>query len=555
MPFIKGTEKQQSQPLSDIRTLFIGRTNELHFFIECILKPLEPTHNIVSISGNGGVGKSTLLKRYIEEVHSDDFRDYCQIALVDERQTTPIAIMEKFADQLNLSGEFDKSLAQYRESWLRLQRDGESSGDAFLRKAPDLAGTVVEDVPVIGGLLKEGATITTKYLVNKYNAQHIARDLKRFDDPLTRLTRAFINDLNHLAETQVLLPSERIRRPRRILLCFDTFEQMAEEANPWLLEHFLEANINSNIVLIFAGRTPVERTVAPDPLSWKRYSNESILYPIVLSSFSRDEANIYLMARGITDPQRLEIIWYLSRGLPLYLSLLTSNPQGEVDPTADVVANFLRWIPRQDDLKRRLALDASLFSRPFNQDDLAIFSYLPVQEIHAYHRWLISQPFVRIIAQNGRHNYHDLARELFQRHMYQLSPNESHATRRLLAEHYLKQIDKSWQEIGAAIYNTSEWSELTLALAQQCFYLPDKNSHTLGIEQILRIFRRSEQKNEVTHCLRELADEGHSNMISPPAREVIQLLLQYIEIDSTTQAYLDVSSQLIKRVGNEPTFP
>src|SRR5215472_8632446 len=102
MPFVRKTDSQGSQPPSDGRKIFIGRTNELLFFKQNILKPEEPTHNILSISGQGGVGKSTLLARFIDEAHSVEFKDYCLTAMVDEWQTTPINVMEKFAEQLHI---------------------------------------------------------------------------------------------------------------------------------------------------------------------------------------------------------------------------------------------------------------------------------------------------------------------------------------------------------------------------------------------------------------------------------------------------------------------
>ena len=93
--------------------LFIGRTGELLFFVQNILKPDEPTHNIISIWGQGGVGNSTLLTRFIDEVHSVEFQDYCLVAKVDELQTTAASIMEKFAAQLRMQGAFDKALKRY----------------------------------------------------------------------------------------------------------------------------------------------------------------------------------------------------------------------------------------------------------------------------------------------------------------------------------------------------------------------------------------------------------------------------------------------------------
>src|SRR5437764_4466632 len=104
---------------------------------------------------------------------------------------------------------------------------------------------------------------------------------------------------------------------------------------------------------------------------------------------TEDETRIYLTKRNITDPDHISTIWQLSQGLPLYLSLLTSNQQGKVDPMKDVVDNFLRWIPGHEHVKRQLALDAALFSRPFNQDDLEAFSYLSEHERPILYRWLI----------------------------------------------------------------------------------------------------------------------------------------------------------------------
>ena len=120
MPFVKKSEPQGTQPPTDARKIFIGREGELHFFVQSILKPGEPTHNIVSISGQGGVGKSTLLLRLIAETRTPEFKDYCLAALVDERQITPVSIMEKFAEQLHIAGEFEKALQRYKEANARL---------------------------------------------------------------------------------------------------------------------------------------------------------------------------------------------------------------------------------------------------------------------------------------------------------------------------------------------------------------------------------------------------------------------------------------------------
>jgi type II secretory pathway predicted ATPase ExeA len=121
MPFIRKTDSQGSQPPTDARKIFIGREGELLFFVQNILKLEDPTHNIISISGQGGVGKSTLLARFIDEVHTTDFKDYCFTAIVDERQITPASIMGKIADQLQMTGSFEKALRQYKDTLRKLK--------------------------------------------------------------------------------------------------------------------------------------------------------------------------------------------------------------------------------------------------------------------------------------------------------------------------------------------------------------------------------------------------------------------------------------------------
>ena len=100
MPFVKKSHSQSAQPDSiGFSSGFVGRTDELLLFVYQILQPDAPTHNILSISGQGGVGKSTLLAHFIAEAQKAPFNDYCQTAIVDEHPADPISMMEQFAQQ------------------------------------------------------------------------------------------------------------------------------------------------------------------------------------------------------------------------------------------------------------------------------------------------------------------------------------------------------------------------------------------------------------------------------------------------------------------------
>ena len=553
MPFVRKTDSQGSQPQTDTRKLFIGRADELHFFVQKILKPEEPTHNIISIWGQGGVGKSTLISRFIDEAHSVNFQDYLLTALVDERQTTSMSMMEKFANQLHIDGEFGKALKHYKEALRTQQTDREMMQDTLVQRIPTFAGAAVEGVPFVGPLLGEGVKATGEHLIDRRNNIQRHIDAVLLEDPVNALTRAFVDELNHLAETQVLVGSRRYKK-RRVILFFDTFEQLAIEAAPWLLDNFLPADIDGNIVLVIAGRDPIERSMPGDTKRWLPYSDNRDIYWIPLNSFTEDETRAYLTKRNITDPERIATIWQLSQGLPLYLSLLTSNPRGKVDPTADVVANFLRWIPKEEQTKRQLALDAALFSRPFTQDDLAAFPYLPKNELPSLYYWLISQPFL-IPQEDGRYRYHDLARDLFSQHLYRQSKKQYYNIRKALADYYQRFIEEIRLEDNIWTFSSTEWIELLEALIHQLFLLTNTTYHVKAIENILKAYRFIRQRDEIIRILCEIYQEISIISIDAHSRELVKCLILYTESEPKNQELLAAINYILEQVVHIPTFP
>src|SRR6266516_3461836 len=284
MPFVRKTDSQGSQPPTDARKIFIGRTGELLFFVQNILKPEEPTHNIISIWGQGGVGKSTLLSRFIDEVHSAEFKDYCLTATVDELQTTPFSFMEKFATQLHIQGAFSKALKHYKEALRIQQTEQEMLQDTFVQRVPAFAGAAVEGVPFVGPLLGEGVKATAEHLLDRRYKVQRSRDIELMEDPGNELTQTFVDELNQLVDTRVLLGSGKVKN-RRIILFFDTFEQLATEAVPWLLNYLLHTDIKSNVVLVIAGRDPIERSIPEDMKRWMPYYDNDTIYSISLNSF------------------------------------------------------------------------------------------------------------------------------------------------------------------------------------------------------------------------------------------------------------------------------
>jgi hypothetical protein len=89
MPFIEQIYRPQIETGSTI----VGRTNEQYFFTEHVLRPVEATYNLISVWGEAGVGKSTLLTRSRDIARSTEFKDVCLTALVDEWPVTPAHLM------------------------------------------------------------------------------------------------------------------------------------------------------------------------------------------------------------------------------------------------------------------------------------------------------------------------------------------------------------------------------------------------------------------------------------------------------------------------------
>jgi tetratricopeptide (TPR) repeat protein len=569
MPFV---QRHASRPQHDAHKLFVGREGKLLFFVQNILKPEEPTHNIISIYGQGGVGKSTLLTRLITEALTGDFKDYCLTAIVDERQITPTDIMGKFADQLHITGNFEKSLRKYKETLRKSQVEQETLQDIILRKVPDLTGAAAEGMPLVGPLLREGMKAAAEHLPEKYHAIQIRRDKERLENPIDDLTRDFVEELNQLTDTEVMMSSLQVKRHRRVILFFDTFEQLASVAVPWLLDYFLQATISNHVVLVTAGRDTIEHSTSDGPKPWLPYLDNHVIYSISLDSFTEDETRKYLAKQDIMDADRVNTIRQLSGGLPLYLALLTSNPHGRVDPTKDVVVNFLRWIPEQEPVKRQLALDAALLSRPFNRDDFEAFSYVSDAERTYLYQWLIELPFIRTSPLDGRHSYHDLVQALFSRHLYQRSRKEYYATREVLANSYQRQMEKTLEEEykpvptalnrpvfrSVDVFRSVEWLELALAAVYQLFLQTDATSHRAATEQVLQAYEQTEETEEIIRVLRKLIQEQPNNQLSSSAQQSIKLLLRYIEADPPMdylwQELLIATNDLLKIVTRESSF-
>ena len=379
MPFVVnvGSRKSPQTQEIDAHPLFIGRLNEIKFVQQQLIEPEVPHYNIVCFHGQGGIGKSTLLSR-LEEILGKNEQEWPPLfARVDERQPTPVKVMQVFAKRLEMKGAFEKALELYKETLRKIRQDRQESEETFGRKITgQVTRAVVESVPIVGTFIKEGAEQVSNLLWDEFHDHRRRKDAGHLEDPLRDLTQAFVSELNKHAEAADSGIFSHDQGHRRIFLCFDTFEYIAGQIEPWLLDMFLAEDIHASVVILIAGRS----SLSLDPVRWLKYANDEILHQIEIKPFSKEETRLYLAEAQIIGEAHVDQIWGLSQGLPLYLRMLTFSRHVDIDVTEGVVENYLRWIPADEPYKRRLLLEAALFSRPFNRDDLKAFSYISDDE-------------------------------------------------------------------------------------------------------------------------------------------------------------------------------
>ncbi len=110
--------------------------------------------------------------------------------------------------------------------------------------------------------------------------------------------------------------------------------------------------------------------------------------------------------------------------------------------------NLLSRIPEEEKIKRELALQAALFTKPFNQDDLVALPLLTQQDVPVLYDWLIDQPFVR---QQGDLHYDEHVQALFCLYLKDRSPNDYDSVRKALVEHYQQQLQ---ERVGQEAYSS-----------------------------------------------------------------------------------------------------
>jgi len=492
--------------------VFVGRGEELSLF-ENALKSTKPPFLILDISGQGGVGKSTLLERY----HQIARDNHVAFGLVSEDHLEVPKILNTFATQLQEDGldfdAFKERHRKYQELKEKVEADPKApSGllDFAIRGATKIGLKSLKRVPIAGdvagvfltedaeNIIAEETSAFTKYIYKKFTNKD---ERVLLTDTDSELTKYFLADLTN-----------SIKKGKAIL-CFDTYEKTADSIEKWVLNLISGeyGKFSGNTLILIAGRYPLGQ-------KWMKFKKAT--RQVELKEFTEDEAKDYLARSEITDEKLVSQFIEVSERLPVLLALLVSSPNKlPHDVTGDAVQRFLQGlIPEQQEA----ALISSL-PRYFNSDILK--SILGEEAGKKSFEWLSKAHFVRT-SENGW-VYHDIVRTMMVKYFRLRSIDQFIKTQKYLEDYYKNQIEN---KINAKLER--KIPSAAKHLYSEMFYHFLLQNPTLNIEILAKNFVRT---------LHEVIEEFFIQFEIPPQSQENFDLLTEVYSDSVSRVLLEIS--------------
>lgn len=449
---------------------FVGRGQEIDAFRRQ-LSLNKPDSLIFYITGQGGVGKSTLLNRYKDVARESNFL----LAGSDEQERDVPAVLGRFAQQL---ADQDMPLKRFHErykTYKQKMNEIESDPEAPQGLASLLGRTLVRATFVVGDMVpgvRKGLDIVPQDVLETQASQwtsYLAKKLTNKDDvalirdPVPILTPLFFDELNEIAEK------------RGILLCFENFEVTRRDLQDWLMR-LGEYKPSLNIRLAIAARD------MPGP-RWDALRNVTLV--VRLDVFTPQEAEAFLDVYNIKSVKRRTEILECSGRLPVLMSWLAVPEGDELDtslPTQNIVERFLRWI--NEPALREIALSGAM-PRIFNADILTFLLEKREQatDEHSAFDWLLTMPFVQPCS--GGWRYHDIVRTMMLYYQRQKSPQTYRKLHALLANFY----DERLRELGCTdeeCWLNEEWRKNTLAHSYH-FLVSDSVQHWITVMDLFTL--------------------------------------------------------------------
>ncbi|MEU1298220.1 tetratricopeptide repeat protein, partial [Streptomyces sp. NPDC005840] len=404
---------------------FIGRRAELSRFKRTLdSNDPENAKFLFHIHGLGGVGKSTLLGRWLEEARSTEG---AVAVRVDENDIGGVPqVLKALAGKLaEVTGRkldtFDKALEAHRKEQQAATAGGTVAENGTSLPSRAAAHGVVEVAKAVPGGSFVSAVATPDMLAQGFDwafESTVGRRRRRPEGDVASLSSAFVSELHRIGEGR-----------RWIVLVFDTWERIGPYLDGWLPK-LLDNGFGkfpAKVIVVLAGRDELPER------EWAVWRDD--IQDLLLEEFTREETRSLLAQRGVTDPAVADAVQEVSGGLPLLVDLLAQADPGSAmevghdgDAVDRVVVRFLQWI--QDTVHKETVVDCAL-AQQLNAD---IFTAAAPPDGRGLWEWLCGQSFV---TGHGDHKqYHSVVRTSMIRHLRTHSPQRWQETHLRLAEFY-----------------------------------------------------------------------------------------------------------------------
>lgn len=308
-----------------VHTMFTGRKHAREIFWREYEKWIAPSTGdadiqVLSYYGIGGIGKSALLRKLVEELEeSRALHVFLDLGMYRESREA----MESLRNKLVKVHHFGFPLFDLA-TYLYARKTGETVHDftvpAFAGKSPFLSALleVGQMLPVVGTFAKilamaDRGVAYARTLARKYRPEILSMDAMSEEELYRKLPLFFSLDMK-----------ENLSQGETPLVVFlDTYEKMVNETSSlgdplqndlWLRgRDGLVQNI-PKVLWVIAGR---------ESLKWSHFDpawNES-LTQLRLDSLSYEEAAEFCRQSGIREEYLIDALHRLTRGTPVYLEL------------------------------------------------------------------------------------------------------------------------------------------------------------------------------------------------------------------------------------------
>lgn len=484
------------------KEFFVGRSEQLLVFSENYAGDI-PNFMVFAVTGEGGVGKSTLLQQFMNEATSPLINAI--VVNCDEKHDSSYLVMGHIANELASKyhirhKEFDERYKKYRELREEIESDPKAPHGVI-----DLLAKGVTDFAIKSARAVPGVTPFLEGTNEKAAGETVAE-----------LFNYAISRWGNKDEVMLLREPERILTPlflqllskacgdRRLVLMLDVFERTSESLTPWLLAlfKFEFGEFDTNICFVIAGRDPLEQ-------HWTELAG--VVCYLTLEPFTPDETRFYLRNRGITNDRLVAQIHEDTGGLPVLIELLAStSPKADMplpDVSKDAVERFLQWVSNEE--HRNVALLAAI-PRQFNRD---LLSAALNRDASQSFSWLSTQSFVRRGMGRGWF-YHDKVRELVLRYLRNTVPQDLSATHSRLAGYFSNALtglnlnDKS-------AYESETWRKLECERVYHIICASTEQYQSEAVNAFLHSFRWHRVfADEIARACLQCGRESESQMMT-----------------------------------------